>query len=290
MTWRPLSLQVLRGATLDDGAPVARARQAQGEARREARELVRNLEPMADQQQRDFGVVRRQCDVLEQPDVDRLVQERMKVEQRVDARFRDGADVAQRFFGLGVVALRFEIEIESLQAVRDRPAKQRAVGARGARQGDLAQQLEDARLVRGLDDDQRRSRFENELQVAAVVHRCRPAVTQALDAQCSGQSRARARARRRRRSRQIRPLRAALARRRLADVCGRGGGCRATGSLRGDVKNWRSWSVRPRHACACGRVINGIGMMIAGMTERPLTSAWIVPSDSTSLMSHTVKS
>ena len=41
----------------------------------------------------------------------------------------------------------------------------------------------------------------------------------------------------------------------------------------GDVKNCRSWSVRPRQACDCGRVINGIGMMMAGMTERPFTSA-----------------
>ena len=71
------------------------ARQAQREARREAAELVRHLEPMSDQQQRDLGVVRRQRDVLEQPDVDRLVQERMKVEQRVDARFGNGANVAQ---------------------------------------------------------------------------------------------------------------------------------------------------------------------------------------------------
>ena len=125
---------------------------------------------MADQQQRHFGGVRRERDVLEQPDVHGLLQERMKVQQGVHARFRDGADVAQRFLGLGVVALRLEVEIEALQAVRDRPAEQRAVGARGPGRGDLAQQVEHARLVRGLDDDQRRSRFENELQVAAVVH------------------------------------------------------------------------------------------------------------------------
>ena len=36
--------------------------------------------------------------------------------------------------------------------------------------------------------------------------------------------------------------------------------------------------------------MNGKGMMIAGITERPLTSAWIVPSDSPFLMSHTVAS
>ena len=54
--------------------------QAQDEACSEAHELVRDLEPVSDQQQRDLSVVRRQCDVLEQPDVDRLLQERMKVQ------------------------------------------------------------------------------------------------------------------------------------------------------------------------------------------------------------------
>ncbi len=51
----------------------------------------------------------------------------MEVEQRVDAGLGDGADVAQHVLGLGVVALRLEIEIEPLQTVGDRPAEQRAI-------------------------------------------------------------------------------------------------------------------------------------------------------------------
>ncbi len=95
--------------------------------------------------------------------MDRLVQERMKVEQRVDSGLGNRPYVAQGFLGFGVVPLRLEIEIEPLQAVRDRPTEERAIGARGTGERDLSQQLEYARFVGGLDDDQRRSRFENEL-------------------------------------------------------------------------------------------------------------------------------
>jgi hypothetical protein len=145
--------QILVGAPLDDGAPIVGRRQAKSETRREARELLRDLEAMADQQQRDLGVVRRQCDVFEQPDVNRLLQERVKVEQGKHARLPGCANVPQRLFGLGVMPLGFELQIEPLDAVRDRPAEQRAVGACGTRHGDFAQQLEHTRLVRGFDDD-----------------------------------------------------------------------------------------------------------------------------------------
>ena len=56
-----------------------------------------------------------------------------------DIDLADGANVPQRVLGVGVVALRFELEVEALQPVRDRPAKQRAVRARIAPEGDLAQ-------------------------------------------------------------------------------------------------------------------------------------------------------
>ena len=95
--------------------------------------------------------------------MDRLIEERMKVEQRIDSGLGNRAYVAQGFLGLGVVPLRLEIEIEPLQTVRDGPAEERAIGARGTGERDLSQQLEYARFVGGLDDDQRRSRFENEL-------------------------------------------------------------------------------------------------------------------------------
>ena len=123
------------------------------ETRRKTRELLWDLEAVADQQQSDLGVVRRQCDVFEQPDVHRLFKERMKVEQGEHAWLAGCANVPQRFLGIGVVPLGFEIEVEPLNAVRDRPAEERAVGACRTRHGDLAQQLEHACLVRGLDDD-----------------------------------------------------------------------------------------------------------------------------------------
>ena len=110
---------VVGGATFDDLAAVLRRRQAQREPRREARELLRYFDPMAYEQQRDLGLVRAEGDVLQQPDMNRLLQERMEIEQRVNARLGNGADVAQRFLRVRVVTLRLEVEIEALQAVRD---------------------------------------------------------------------------------------------------------------------------------------------------------------------------
>src|SRR5688572_14892028 len=61
----PVITQILRRAALDDRAPFARPGQAQRETGSEPRQLVRYLETMSDQEQRELGGVRRQRDVLE---------------------------------------------------------------------------------------------------------------------------------------------------------------------------------------------------------------------------------
>src|SRR5690606_6370822 len=108
-------------------------------------------------------------DVLQQADVQRVGQERMEIEQRVEPRLAYRANVAQRFLGIGVVALRLELQVEPLQTVRDGPAKKGTVAVGRCRHGQLRQQLEEPGLVGGLDDDDRGAGLQRQLQIVTVV-------------------------------------------------------------------------------------------------------------------------
>ena len=92
-------------------------------------------------------------DVLQQPHVHRIGQERMEVEQHVDAGDLSVARIDLSTLRLGVVLLRAaQIDVQAPQAVGDRPLEHRRVRGGEARR-QRGEQLERARLVARLDDD-----------------------------------------------------------------------------------------------------------------------------------------
>jgi hypothetical protein len=68
-------------------------------------------------------VIEGQAGVFEQPEVDRIREVRMKVEQDVHPGFRDRTNMAQDVRRLRVMQLRLHENVESLQAIRYRPAE-----------------------------------------------------------------------------------------------------------------------------------------------------------------------
>ena len=78
---------------------------------------------MADEHKLFWHLAVANTDILDQPDMHRVFEKRMKVEQYKDAGLRDRSDVFEYFAWLRIERLRFENNVEALQTVRDRPAK-----------------------------------------------------------------------------------------------------------------------------------------------------------------------
>jgi len=103
------------------------------------------------------------ADVLQQPDRDRVLQVGVEVQQHIDAGLTHRANVLENVVRFGVVQLRFEVDIQPLQAVRDAPAKQRQVLFARPGNRDGSQQIEHARLITSLDHDDRGTRSQDQL-------------------------------------------------------------------------------------------------------------------------------
>lgn len=147
---------------VDDGGALRPVGQRHLQPRGEVLELGREGHLMAEQDEGagDAAVVL--ADVLEEPHRDRVLEERVQVQQHVDAGERARPDVAQDLHRLGVEPLpgagRAGVGRE---AVRDRPAQDRQVrGTRGGGDG-----LERARLVTGLHHDERHAAGQERLEV-----------------------------------------------------------------------------------------------------------------------------
>ena len=109
------------------------------------------------------------ADVLEQPHVHRVGQERMEVEQHVDAGDVRGAHRLEHRGRLGVVLLgAAEIDVQAAQPVGDGPLEHRRVRGREARR-QRREQLERARLVARLDDDERHAAAKQRFELLARV-------------------------------------------------------------------------------------------------------------------------
>ena len=145
-------LAVLVDELVNGGLALFGARELHLELGGERLDLGGQLDVVADQQHADPGSGGADGDVFQQSHVHRIGQERMEVEQRVDAGTVSRANLAQDIGGLGDLLLGLQIQVEALQAVGDRPAQERAVRAGGALDGELHQQFEKTLLIRGLYD------------------------------------------------------------------------------------------------------------------------------------------
>ena len=105
-------------------------------------------------------------DLLQQADVERIAEERMEVEQRIHAWLAHTADVTQRrrwFERAG----QGDLQVGGLPAARQRPRKHLQPEARSA----ALEQLDRALLLLRLDDDDRESRRDQELEFVLVLER-----------------------------------------------------------------------------------------------------------------------
>ncbi len=109
-------------------------------------------------------------DVFQQADVDGIFQVGVKIEQDIDSRLANRPDMPEHLLRLRVMQLRFERNVEALQAVRDGPAKQGQVTFRGASDGDGLQKLQQARFVAGIDRHNGRSGTQYQLKIVLSVH------------------------------------------------------------------------------------------------------------------------
>jgi hypothetical protein len=126
---------------------------------------------MTDQHDDDAGIFGADCDVLQQPRMDRVVEERVKIEQHEHRRARQRPNMGQHIPGLDIVSLRLQIEIKPLQAIRDGPAVQRPIFGGRAGHRHSGDQFEQAPFIGGFDDHDRRSRAQHEFEVTQFAHR-----------------------------------------------------------------------------------------------------------------------
>ena len=167
-----------------------------------ARQIGRQFERRREHDQGAGALAVAVGDLLDQPQVDRVVEERMGVAQQVDAGVAMLDDVAQRRLQfVGVVddvgaALRFAerramiadraeavvgevhvvAEVLARQAVGDAPdEKAEFVGTRR-----LFDQLANLGLFVRFDDDQRKARAQREPQVVEIVHENPPCARRIL--------------------------------------------------------------------------------------------------------------
>ena len=109
---------------LNDFLALTISRQCSIKTCTDAVELDRQRDAVACKDRVSCHFIESNAIVLQQSYVAGIFQVWMEIEQDINARLRNRADVLQHFLRLRVVQLRFERCIEALQAVRDSPAKQ----------------------------------------------------------------------------------------------------------------------------------------------------------------------
>ena len=155
--------------SLDDRRTLVFVRKCQLHTRRPRLQLGRQLDSVADQDDlaADFGLL--QANVLQQADVQRVVQEWVKIEQHVDARLGDCADVAEHVRRIGVQFLRLERQVLPLQTIGDRPAEYGQMASRRPH-GGRQEHLQDAAFVPGFDDDDGCAGPQDQVEVVVLRH------------------------------------------------------------------------------------------------------------------------
>ncbi len=125
---------------------------------------------MADQDDLPLHFVRPHADVLQEPDMNRVVEERMKIQEHIDTWLRHGTNMLENVGRLRVDRLWLERDIETLEPVGNRPSEKRCIGLARPLQRDRLQQAEHALFVLRLDHDDRRARSQDQFEVMTSIH------------------------------------------------------------------------------------------------------------------------
>ena len=140
---------------LDDGVALGAIGKGELEMRGKVLELARQRELVTDQHQRARHLREALADVLQQPDVHRVGEEWVEVEEHIKARLVGGANALEHLRRVCVVLLRAaEIHIDSPQSVGHRPLKNGRVTRAGTLQRQAFQQRERSRFIARFDQDQ----------------------------------------------------------------------------------------------------------------------------------------
>ncbi len=163
-----LVLPFLRNATHHHRALVAR-RHAELQPRRQVLELLRHDHFVAEEHDGDrrFLVVLR--DVLDHPHVDGIVQERVEIEEHVDAGRGRGVEVAQQGGRFGECFLGRQVDVRALQALRAGPLEYVPVTPAARPGTGLVHEGEHALFLARLDHDEREAGGQEHLELPARV-------------------------------------------------------------------------------------------------------------------------
>ena len=100
----------------------------------------------------------------------RVFKERMKIEQHIDARLGDRANVLQDVGRLCIDRLGLKRYIDALQPIGNRPSKQRRIRIARSRDRDRLQQLKHALFILRFDNDNRGTRSKYKIEVVTSIH------------------------------------------------------------------------------------------------------------------------
>ena len=100
----------------------------------------------------------------------RVLKEWMKIEQHINARFGDRADVFQDVGRLCVDRLGFKRNVDALQTIGNRPPKQRRIRIACARYRDRLQHFQHSLLILRFDDDDWGAGSKYKFEVVTSVH------------------------------------------------------------------------------------------------------------------------
>jgi hypothetical protein len=94
----------------------------------------------------------------------------MKVEQHINARLFNRANMPENFARFRIVQLRFKLNIKSLDTVGNRPLKNRAVLLTASANRNTRQQLDKAPFISGFNHDNWHFRSKHKVEVVRLTH------------------------------------------------------------------------------------------------------------------------
>ena len=154
----------------DDHQPLVGRGQREMQARRKLLEFIGERHFIAHQDDGAGNLVVALSDVLQQPDIHRFFEIGMEIEQHIDARHRCRLQMLQQLFRIREHALRTaEIDVDALQTLGDSPLEHAPAAAFLHLEAHFAHQVEHARFFARLHHDERQTRRQHRLQLAARV-------------------------------------------------------------------------------------------------------------------------
>ncbi len=154
----------------DDHQPLVRRGQREMQASRKLLEFIRQRHFVAHQDDGAGDLVIPLSDVLQQPNIHRFFQIGMEIQQHIDARHRRGLQMLQQLLRIREHALRTaEIDVLALQPLGDGPLEYAPAAAFPHLEACFAHQRQHARFLTRFHDNERQTRRQHRLQLAARV-------------------------------------------------------------------------------------------------------------------------